>query len=42
LRWADYRTPVKGLYQCGSFAHSGGGVGVGHNAARKILRDRWR
>ncbi|MGO8798387.1 MAG: phytoene desaturase family protein [Roseiarcus sp.] len=40
--WADYRTPIKGLYQCGSSAHPGGGVGgvVGHNAAREILRDR--
>lgn len=42
--WADYRTPIKGLYQCGSSAHPGGGVGgvVGHNAAREILRDRRR
>jgi len=42
--WADYRTPVKRLYQCGSSAHPGGGVGgvVGHNAAREILRDRRR
>jgi phytoene dehydrogenase-like protein len=38
--WADYRTPVKGLYQCGSSAHVG--VVVGHNAAREILRDRGR
>jgi phytoene dehydrogenase-like protein len=42
--WADYRTPITGLYQCGSSAHPGGGVGgvVGHNAAREILRDRRR
>ncbi len=42
--WADYRSPIKGLYQCGSSAHPGGGVGgvVGHNAAREILRDRRR
>jgi phytoene dehydrogenase-like protein len=42
--WADYRTPIKGLYQCGASAHPGGGVGgvVGHNAAREILRDRRR
>jgi phytoene dehydrogenase-like protein len=41
--WADYRTPVRGLYQCGSSTHPGGGVsGVpGHNAAREILKD-WK
>ena len=40
---ADYRTPVRGLYQCASSSHPGGGVsGIpGHNAAREILRD-WR
>ncbi|WP_346839509.1 NAD(P)/FAD-dependent oxidoreductase [Microbulbifer sp. SAOS-129_SWC] len=39
---ADYRTPISGLYICGSGTHPGGGVtGVpGHNAAREILRDR--
>ncbi len=41
LGHADYRTPVKGLYLCGSGAHPGGGVtgAPGHNAAREILRD---
>jgi phytoene dehydrogenase-like protein len=41
--WADYRTPVRGLYQCGSSTHPGGGVsGIpGHNAAREILKD-WK
>jgi phytoene dehydrogenase-like protein len=41
--YADYRSPLTGLYQCGSSTHPGGGVsGIpGHNAAREILRD-WR
>jgi phytoene dehydrogenase-like protein len=41
LGYADYRSPVKGLYLCGSGAHPGGGVtgAPGHNAAREILRD---
>ena len=41
LGYADYRTPIKGLYLCGSGAHPGGGVtgAPGHNAAREILRD---
>ena len=40
-RYADYRTPLRGLYMCGAACHPGGGVtGVpGHNAAREILRD---
>ncbi|MBS7542794.1 phytoene desaturase family protein [Ancylobacter oerskovii] len=39
--YADYRTPVKGLYICGSSMHPGGGVsGIpGYNAAREIMRD---
>ena len=41
--YADYRTPVTGLYQCASSSHPGGGVsGIpGHNAAREILKD-WK
>lgn len=37
----SYRTPVRGLYLCGSGTHPGGGVmgAPGHNAARVILRD---
>ena len=42
LGYGDYRTPVKGLYQCGAGTHPGGGVtGIpGYNAAREILRSR--
>jgi Phytoene dehydrogenase and related proteins len=39
--WAQYRTPVRNLYLCGSGTHPGGGVmgAPGYNAAREILRD---
>ncbi|WP_428276469.1 phytoene desaturase family protein [Candidatus Palauibacter sp.] len=39
--WADYRTPVRGFYQCGSGTHPGGGVcgASGRLAAFEILRD---
>ncbi len=39
--YADYRTPIKGLYLCGAATHPGGGVmgACGYNAAREILRD---
>ena len=42
--WAGYRTPVAGLYLCGSGAHPGGGItgAPGRNAARAILKDRHR
>lgn len=44
--YADYRTPVEGLYLASASVHPGGGVtGMpGHNAARVILEDRadWR
>jgi phytoene dehydrogenase-like protein len=37
---ARYRTPIHGLYLCGSGTHPGGGVmgAPGYNAAREILR----
>jgi phytoene dehydrogenase-like protein len=39
--WAQYRTPIEGLYLCGAGAHPGGGVtgAPGHNAAKQVLRD---
>jgi len=39
--WAQYRTPVEGLYLCGAGAHPGGGVtgAPGRNAAHQVLRD---
>lgn len=38
--YADYTTPIKNLFICGSGAHPGGGVmgGPGRNAARTILK----
>lgn len=42
--WANYRTPIDGLYLCGAGTHPGGGVtgANGRNAARQVLRDRRR
>jgi phytoene dehydrogenase-like protein len=42
--YADYRTPIRGLYMCGAATHPGGGVmgACGYNAAREILRDMRR
>ena len=39
--YADYRTPIRGLYLCGAATHPGGGVmgACGYNAAREILKD---
>ena len=39
--WADYRTPIRNYYQCGSGTHPGGGItaGPGRLAALEILRD---
>ncbi len=40
--FANYRTPIKGLYMCGAATHPGGGVmgACGWNAAREILKER--
>jgi len=37
--WAQYATPIRNLWMCGSAAHPGGGVmgAPGRNAARRIL-----
>jgi phytoene dehydrogenase-like protein len=42
--YANYRTPIDGLYLCGAGTHPGGGVSGanGRNAAREILRDAHR
>jgi phytoene dehydrogenase-like protein len=41
LDWAQYRTPIKGLYLCGSGTHPGNGLtgGSGANASHEIIRD---
>ncbi len=41
IGWAQYRTPIKGLYLCGAGTHPGGGVTgqPGSNAAREIIKD---
>jgi phytoene dehydrogenase-like protein len=42
--YADYRTPLHGLYQASSATHAGGGVCAipAHNCVREIRRDRRR
>jgi len=41
LDWAQYRTPIKNLYLCGSGTHPGTGLtgASGANAARQIIQD---
>lgn len=41
LGWAQYRTPVRGLYLCGAGTHPGGGItgAPGALAARAVLKD---
>jgi phytoene dehydrogenase-like protein len=42
IGYADYRTPIQGLYQASSATHAGGGVtGLpGHHVVREIVKDR--
>ena len=39
--WAQYRTPIRNLYMCGSATHPGGGImgAPGRNAAMRILKE---
>src|SRR5947199_66810 len=41
--WAQYRSPIRNLYMCGSATHPGGGImgASGRNGALKILDD-WK
>lgn len=41
IGWAQYRSPIEGLYLCGAGTHPGGGVtgAPGSNASREILKD---
>jgi phytoene dehydrogenase-like protein len=40
-QWANYRAPLRGLYQCGSGTHPGGGImgASGRLAALEMLKD---
>ncbi|MBK6467629.1 MAG: NAD(P)/FAD-dependent oxidoreductase [Rhodobacter sp.] len=42
--YAQYRSPIKGLWMCGSSTHPGGGVmgAPGRNAAAEVLREAGR
>ena len=42
--YADYRSPIRGLYQASSATHAGGGVCAipAHNCVRQIRKDRRR
>jgi phytoene dehydrogenase-like protein len=39
--WAQYKTPIRNLYMCGSATHPGGGImgAPGRNAAMRILKE---
>lgn len=40
--WADHKTPIHGLYLCGSGVHGGGGISgtSGYKAARVVLQEK--
>ena len=40
--WANHKTPIDGLYLCGSGVHAGGGISgaSGRNAAKVVLKDK--
>jgi phytoene dehydrogenase-like protein len=42
LGWANYHTPIEGLFLCGSGTHPGNGLtgASGRNAAREVLKSR--
>jgi phytoene dehydrogenase-like protein len=41
IGWAQYRTPIRGLYLCGAATHPGGGItgAPGFNASREVIKD---
>ena len=41
--WANYRTPIRNLFMCGSACHPGPGVTCipGYNGAREVLKN-WK
>ena len=40
--WAQYKTPIRNLYMCGSATHPGGGImgAPGRNAALRMLKEK--
>ena len=42
--WSNHKTPIEGLYLCGSGVHAGGGISgaSGRNAAKIVLKEKSR
>jgi phytoene dehydrogenase-like protein len=40
--WSNHKTPIEGLYLCGSGVHAGGGISgaSGRNAAKMVLKEK--